>query len=160
MNNKLYTIQEYERAHQPHFEQLYRSWFTGHFHMQPEAVDEYVLQHPEAAILEKGGAILVALHEDRIAGFVALKKVDSNTHELTKMIIREEYRGQGLGEVLCRAAIDKALNLGTRNVVLYSHSSLKAALSLYRKLGFTEVPLEPGIYSPFRCDIKMEIAIG
>jgi ribosomal protein S18 acetylase RimI-like enzyme len=155
-----YTLQEYEPAHQPQFEQLYRSWFTGHFRMQPEAVDEFVLQHPEAAILEKGGAILVALHEDRIAGFVALKKVDSNTHELTKMIIREEYRGQGVGEALCRAAIDKALNLGIRSVVLYSHSSLKAALSLYRKLGFTEVLLEPGIYSPFRCDIKMEIAIG
>ena len=159
MNKQPYILQEYEPAHQPPFEQLYRSWFTGHFHMQPEAVDEFVLKYPEKAILEKGGAILVALQEDKIAGFVALKKVDSNTHELTKMIIREEYRGQGLGEVLCKAAIDRALNLGTRSVVLYSHSSLKAALSLYRKLGFREVPLEPGIYSPFRCDIKMEIAI-
>jgi ribosomal protein S18 acetylase RimI-like enzyme len=159
MKTDTHTILEYEPAHQPYFEQLYRSWFTRHFRMEPEAVDEFVLKYPEKAILEKGGAILVALQEDRIAGFVALKKVGGDTHELTKMIIGEEYRGKGLGEALCKAAIGKARNLGIRRVVLYSHSSLGSAINLYRKLGFTEVPLEPGIYSSFRCDIKMEIPI-
>jgi ribosomal protein S18 acetylase RimI-like enzyme len=149
-------IREYHAADQPVFERLYREWFAGHFHQQPEPVDDFVLQNPKEAILDKGGALLVAFCDGEAAGFVALKKEDSYTHQLTKMIIREEYRGRGLGEELCKAVIEKARELGSSLVVLFTHSSLKPAINLYKKLGFEEVPLEPGIYSPFRCDTKMQ----
>ncbi|HMH24821.1 MAG TPA: GNAT family N-acetyltransferase [Puia sp.] len=161
------TIVEYEPAHQHYFEQLYRGWFTKHFGLAPEAVDEFVLTQPEAAVLGKGGAILMILYKDELAGTVALKKEDGRegddpgsdgqTYEFTKMAIGEEYRGKGLGEALSKAAIGKARSLGARRIVLYTHNSLKAAISLYRKLGFAETPLEPGHYSSFRCDIKMEL---
>jgi ribosomal protein S18 acetylase RimI-like enzyme len=150
-------IQEYEPVHQPFFEGLYRDWFTGHFRATPEPKDEFVLQEPEKAILEHGGAILVAMQEDRPAGTVALKKADSYTFELTKMAVSEEFRGNGLGKELVRAAIGKAASLGAKRIILYSHKSLDAALHIYRKLGFAEVPLEPGTYSHFRCNVKMEL---
>ncbi len=155
-----YSIREYEPAHQPAFERLYRDWFTGHFRAAPEPRDEFVLQQPEKAILERGGAILVGIQEDRLAGTVALKKEDSTTFELTKMAVAEEFRGHGLGKELVRAAIGKAASLGAKRIILYSHKSLEAALHIYQKLGFTEVPLEPGTYSHFRCDVKMELWLG
>jgi GNAT superfamily N-acetyltransferase len=157
MRNEITTIGEYEAIHQPAFERLYRNWFTAHFQMEPEPLDEFVLQHPEQAILDHGGAILVGLQEDRLAGTVALKKADSYTFELTKMVIGEEYRGKGLGKALVHAALNKAGSLGAKRVILYSHSSLRAALHIYLKLGFTEVLLEPGTYSHIRCDTKMEL---
>ena len=150
-------IQEFTLAHQPFFEKLYRNWFTAHFQMEPEPIDEYVLTQPGSAILEHGGAILIAFHKGEPAGSVALKKTDAYTHELTKMVVSKEYRGLGIGEALTRAAIQKGLSLGAQRIILYSHSSLVAALHIYRKLGFKEIPLESGIYSPFRCDIKMEL---
>jgi ribosomal protein S18 acetylase RimI-like enzyme len=150
-------IQEFQPAHQPYFEQLYLNWFSKHFRMSAEPIDKFVLAHPEKAILEKGGAILVVSYEDRTAGFVALKKTENYCYELTKMVIVEEYRGAGLGEALCRSAIRKARSMGAKRIILYSHSSLQPAIHMYRKLGFKEVLLEPGTYSSFRCDIKMEL---
>lgn len=151
------TIREYEAADQPFFEQLYRSWFIGHFHMSPEPIDDYVLTQPEKAILEHGGALLIAVSDGERAGTVALKMADSYTHELTKMAVREDLRGQGIGKALCQAAIDKAGSLGLKRIVLYTHSSLAPAILLYKSLRFKEVSLEPGTYSHLRCDTKMEL---
>jgi branched-chain amino acid aminotransferase len=156
MQTETISIQDYEPADQPYFERLYREWFTAHFGVPPEPIDERVLRQPEKMILEKNGAILMLVCDGGPAGFIALKKTDSYSYELTKMAVQEEFRGKGWGEALCRAAIDKARDLGAKRLILYSHSSLQAALRLYRKLGFVEIPLEPGPYSSFRCDIKME----
>jgi ribosomal protein S18 acetylase RimI-like enzyme len=153
------VIVDYQPSHQGRFEQLYRNWFTKHFGVAPEPVDEFVLTNPEAAVLAPGGDILMILDKDKLAGMVALKKEDSTTYEFTKMAVGEEYRGKGLGEALSRAAISKARSRGAKRIVLYTHNSLKAAINLYRKLGFEEIPLEPGHYSSFRCDIKMELCL-
>jgi aromatic-L-amino-acid/L-tryptophan decarboxylase len=151
-----YEIIDYQPAHQSFFEGVYREWFTAHFRVPPEPIDDFVLIQPETAILAKQGAILIAACEDRLAGFVALKKVNHFTYELTKMAVHPDFRGEGVGEALCRAAIERAKTLGAKCLILYSHSSLGPALRLYRKLGFKEVLLEKGLYSDFRCDIKME----
>ncbi len=151
-----YKIIDYQPAHQPFFEQVYREWFTTHFHVPTEPIDDFVLTQPERAILAKQGAILIATCEERLAGFVALKKVDQFTYELTKMAVHPDHRGKGLGEAICRAALDRAETLGAKCLILYSHTSLGPALHIYRKLGFKEVPLEKGLYSDFRCDLKME----
>jgi glutamate/tyrosine decarboxylase-like PLP-dependent enzyme/ribosomal protein S18 acetylase RimI-like enzyme len=149
-------IIDYQPAHQPFFEQVYREWFTAHFGIPPEPIDDFVLTQPEKAILSRHGAILIAVCDDQIAGFVALKKASQRTCELTKMTVHPDFRGKGVGEALCRAALDRAKTLGANCVVLYSHTSLGPALQLYRKLGFKETLLEKGLYSDFRCDIKME----
>jgi ribosomal protein S18 acetylase RimI-like enzyme len=154
-----YIITDFQPEHQPVFERLYREWFASAFHQPTEPHDDFVLTQPGKAILRKGGAILVAHVNRQVAGFVALKKTGPSEMELTKMIIRPQSRGQGLGELLCRAAIDRAAMVGATNVILYSHSSLQNAIALYRKLGFQEVPLEQGLYSSFRCDIKMKKSI-
>jgi aromatic-L-amino-acid decarboxylase len=156
MQQAKYKIIDFQPAHQPFFEAVYRDWFTAHFHVPPEPVDDFVLTQPEAAILAKQGAILMATSEERLAGFVALKKVNHFTYELTKMAVHPNYRERGLGEALCRAAIDRSEKLGAKCLILYSHSSLGPALHLYQKVGFNEVALEKGLYSDFRCDIKME----
>jgi putative acetyltransferase len=159
MKNETTTIREYEPVHQPAVEHLYKTWFTAHFQMAPEPQDEYVLQEPEKAILEQGGVFLVALQNDRLAGMVALKRVDKDSFELTKMAVGEEYRGKGIGKDLVGALLGKAGSLAAKRVILYSHSSLKTALHIYRKFGFKEILLEPGTYSHKRCDIKMELVL-
>src|SRR6516164_2814011 len=92
---------------------------------------------------------------DEIEGAVGLKKIDAVIFEFTKMAVREDCRGRGIGEALGYSAIDKARTLGAERVVLYSHTSLRPAIQLYRKLGFREISLEQGAYQ--RCDIKMEL---
>ncbi|HEV9036022.1 MAG TPA: GNAT family N-acetyltransferase [Puia sp.] len=151
-----FIITDFQPAHQPAFQHLYQEWFTSALHQPTEPADDFVLTQPEKAILQKGGAILVASENGEIAGFVALKKTGASEMELTKMIIRPESRGKGLGEILCRGILARGATLGAASVILYSHSSLQAALALYRKLGFQDVRLEQCLYSSFRCDIKMK----
>lgn len=149
--NKIDII-PYTKEHQPYFEQFNRAWIEQHFWL--EDIDRYVLQHPEEAIIEKGGTILMALYEGTVAGTVALKKASEDVYEFTKMAVAEAFRRRGIAEALSYAALQKAKELGATKVILYSQTNLEPAILLYRKLGFQEVPLEPGVYQ--RANIKME----
>lgn len=148
-------IVEYESKYQPYFEKFNREWIEKYFWL--EDVDRYVLTQPEEAILEKGGAILMALCEGIPAGTVALRKVNDETFEFTKMAVDETFRRKGIAEALSKAAFDKALTLGATKVILYSQTDLQPAILLYKKLGFREVPIEQGVYK--RANIKMEIEL-
>ena len=145
----------YQPQHQLYFEALNRHWITKYFEIEPG--DEYVLKQPEKAIINTGGAILVALYEDRVAGTVGLKKVDDTTFELTKMAVDEGFQRKGIAEMLSYSCFEKAKELGASTVILYSNSKLKPAITLYEKLGFTFVPISEGGYK--RSDVKMMINI-
>jgi ribosomal protein S18 acetylase RimI-like enzyme len=149
-------IVDYKPEHQPYFEKFNRTWIEKYFWL--EDIDRYVLTQPEEAILSKGGAILMALYNNAVAGTVALKKVDEKVYEFTKMAVDEAFQRKGIAEALSHAAFEKAKQLGGEKVVLYSQTSLEAAIHLYRKLGFEEVPLEAGVYK--RADIKMAINLS
>jgi ribosomal protein S18 acetylase RimI-like enzyme len=137
------------------FSELNIGWLMHYFSIEP--VDEFVLYHPEEAIIEQGGVILFAILNNEIIGTVALRKQTAGIFELTKMTIREDHRGKGFGERLCLAAINKACEMRIKKLVLYSSTRLPEAIPLYHKLGFREIIKEEGIYD--RCNIKMEIDI-
>jgi ribosomal protein S18 acetylase RimI-like enzyme len=147
-------IIDYSDEHQPWFEQLNRAWIEKYFWMEP--IDMAVLQHPKENIINNSGHILMITCNREIAGTVALKFVRQGEYEFTKMAVDEKFRGQKIGQELAEAAIAKAKQLGAHKIILYSHTSLKPAISLYRKLGFIEVPLD-GPYK--RTDIKMELRL-
>jgi ribosomal protein S18 acetylase RimI-like enzyme len=146
-------ITDYQPVHQPHFETLNRQWIEKHFFL--EEIDRYVLSHPEEAILDKGGAILMALYDGEVAGTVALKKGEGDVYEFTKMAVYEAFRRKGIAEALSHAAFEKAAQLGARKIILYTQSGLQPAILLYKKLGFRQVPMGDGIYK--RADVKMEL---
>ena len=148
-------IVDYRAEHQPWFEKFNRAWIEKYFHM--EEVDEHVLTQPEQYILKAGGFILIGYWNEEVAGAVALWKMKNGDYELTKMAVDEKFRGRGVGEALIHAVIDKARTLGLKRVILYSNRVLENAIRLYRRLGFVEIPLEPGVYE--RSDIKMEIEV-
>jgi ribosomal protein S18 acetylase RimI-like enzyme len=148
------SIQNYRPEHQCLFEKFNRAWIEEHFEMEP--VDTLTLKHPDLHIIGKGGAILMAYAEDEVAGTVALKYNAPGVYEFTKMAVDEKFRGKKIGETLAHAAIEKARQLKAQKIILYSNTKLKAAIGLYRKLGFKEVPVD-ALYK--RSDIKMELEL-
>lgn len=148
------TILEYKPEFQPWFEKFNRDWIEKHFWMEP--IDVAVLQNPEEHILAKGGSILMASCDKEMAGTVALKYVEPGVYEFTKMAVDEKFRGQRIGLLLSEAAIIKARQSGAHKIILYSNTILAPAISLYRKLGFKEVPVD-AVYK--RSDIKMELTL-
>ena len=69
LTNETIQIIDYRPEHQPYFESLNRAWIEKYFWL--EEIDKYVLQNPEEAIIEQGGAILMATCNGLVAGTVA-----------------------------------------------------------------------------------------
>jgi ribosomal protein S18 acetylase RimI-like enzyme len=137
-----------------HFEQLNKAWLEEYFEVEP--IDAYVLSNPEEAILKDGGSILFAALDEKIIGTVALKYISPGIYELTKMAVDKAFQGIGAGKLLCTAAIEKARELHASELILYSQSSLKAAVGIYYKLGFNSIPVDSRYK---RADIKMRLAL-
>jgi ribosomal protein S18 acetylase RimI-like enzyme len=145
-------IINYQPKHQPWFEKLNRHWIEKYFWMEP--IDFDVLQHPEVHILSKGGYILMATYHNEIVGTAALKFANEGVYEFTKMAVNEKHQGKKIGLALTMAAIEKVKLLDATSIILYSSTKLETAISLYRRIGFVEIPID-GQYQ--RSDIKMEL---
>lgn len=145
-------IIDYQPVYQFSFERLNKAWLEEYFTVEP--IDSYVLEQPEEAILKPGGIIILARYDDKIIGTVALKVIEPGVYEMTKMAVDKAYQGIGAGKKLCAAAIDRAKTIKAKRLLLYTTSVLETAISIYRKQGFVEIPLEPGVYK--RANVKME----
>ena len=90
---------------------------------------------------EPGGVILLA---DSPAGdpwgIVALRPLeDEGVCEMKRMYVRPEARGTGLGRLLGEAIVAEGKERGYRAMRLDTLDTMKAALTLYRSLGFREI---------------------
>ena len=155
MESTTIQILNYQPEHQPWFEKFNRHWIEKYFWMEP--IDFEVLQKPEEHILGKGGFIFMAQYNEQMAGTVALKYVKPGVYEFTKMAIDDQFQGKKVGLALAKAAIDKAKALRASQIILYSNTTLEAAIKLYEKLGFVEIPVD-GPYK--RSNIKMSLNLN
>ncbi len=145
-------IVNYEEKYRTVFRDINVEWISHYFKM--EAEDYKYLEHPKENILDKGGAILVALMDEEPIGVCALVKMSEEKYELAKMGVKPVARGKKIGWLLGQAIIKRAKEMNAISLFLESNRVLTPAISLYRKLGFEEVV---GGSSPYaRCDIQME----
>jgi mannose-6-phosphate isomerase-like protein (cupin superfamily)/N-acetylglutamate synthase-like GNAT family acetyltransferase len=127
-------------------------WLTKYFRVEP--IDEKQLSDPVKEIINKGGKIFFAKHKQEVVGTASLLKVSDEIFELGKMAVTESAQGAGIGSVLMDQCIIEARKLDLKKLILYSNRKLDAAIHLYKKYGFNEVPMEAGHYE--RANIKME----
>jgi ribosomal protein S18 acetylase RimI-like enzyme len=127
-------------------------WLERYFVVEQD--DTLQLNNPQEQIIDKGGMIFYAQMRHEIVGTAALMKVDDGVYELGKMAVTEAARGHGIGNILMQHCLAVARERSIRKLVLYTNTILEPALHLYRKYGFTEVPLEAGHYQ--RANVKME----
>ncbi|HKU62499.1 MAG TPA: GNAT family N-acetyltransferase [Gemmatimonadales bacterium] len=136
------------------FERLNREWIETYFAVEPS--DLAVFRDPEGAIVRPGGQIFFVVDDAGVRGTCALLPHAPGVLELAKMAVSPAAQGKGYGELLMRAAIGYARERGVRKLMLVSNTGLAAAIGLYRKCGFREVPIERGIEYA-RADIQMEL---
>jgi GNAT superfamily N-acetyltransferase len=147
-------IIDYLPAHKAHFKDINIRWIRQYFAIEP--ADLKMLDDPEGYVIGRGGHIFMATNMGNIVGTCALLNAGNDVYELAKMGVDMPAQGLGAGLELGRRAIAKAQELGCKRLFLESNRILVPALSLYRKLGFVEVPTNPN--TPYqRCDIAMEI---
>ena len=86
-----------------------------------------------------------------IPGFAGIWLLAGEAH-LINIAVREEYRREGLGELLLIGIIEKARGLKATMITLEVRVSNKAAQQLYAKYGFTERGRRRAYYTDDRED--------
>lgn len=137
-------IVAYEDRYFTAWRQMSLDWLREYDLLEPE--DYHLLDHPHETALDAGGAIWLALADGVPAGTVSLMPAGAGVWEIAKLTVRREYRGRGLADRLMEAALAGISARGGRTALLFTNSRLTAALGLYRKWGFTEVPHRGSAY--------------
>lgn len=152
------AIVPYKASYQSIFRALNEEWITTYWEM--EDADYKALDHPQEYILDKGGYIFVALYKNEPVGVCALYKMDDPVYdyELAKYAVSPKAQGKGIGVLLCKTVIDKAIELRAKRIFLESNTILKPAIRIYRKLGFKELAEYHTAYE--RGDIQMELILN
>lgn len=151
-------IVPYKAQYRKVFRKLNEEWIKTYFKM--EKPDREALDNPEKYILEKGGAIFIALLDGQPVGVCALlkRKDERYPYELAKMAVAAEVRGKHIGFLLGKAVIAQAKALKAKKLFLESNTILKPAIGLYHKLGFKKIV---GPQTPYeRCNIQMELDLS
>ena len=104
-----------------------------------------------AEICESAASVLLVAvdrdDDDRILGSLTLAwfRIPTGVRAwIEDVVVDESARGHGVGELLNRAALDRARQLGAKTVDLTSRPSREAANRLYQRIGF--VPRDTNIY--------------
>jgi N-acetylglutamate synthase-like GNAT family acetyltransferase len=149
------AIVPYKEAYKEHIKSLNYEWLEKYFAIEP--IDVIQLSNPQEEILDKGGKIFFALDldDDTVIGTASLLKVSDQEYELAKMAVTEKYKSLGIGKMLMEHCIAEAKKLHAKKLTLVSNTKLDAAIHVYRKYGFIEIPLPAEMHYE-RGNIMME----
>ncbi len=86
------------------------------------------------------GALLLASQDGAVIGMAALRGIAPDVGEMKRLYVEPSHRYGGLGAALAKAIITVAERAGYRLLRLDTHVSMVGAMSLYRQLGFMEIP--------------------
>ena len=105
-----------------------------------------------------GGRLWLAVQNSQLAGCVALHKVGQDVCEMKRLYVRPQFRGQRLGRVLAERVVADAQEIGYKRLRLDTvEPVMRAAVALYRKLGFKEIA--PYRDNPIEGALYMELAL-
>ncbi|OUL28042.1 GNAT family N-acetyltransferase [Nostoc sp. T09] len=143
----LKIIQFETEKHQSHLHQIweeYCNWsnliFTHELGISfdvSQFLEQYMSQLEE--FVPPSGRLLLGEYDNKIAGCACLRNIGANIGEIKRMYVRPEFQRKGIGRSLLIAIINEASHIGYAKLRLDTAPFTKAALSLYRSLGFYEI---------------------
>jgi carbonic anhydrase len=101
---------------------------------------DYEINNLQEMYSEPTGALILATVNNKTIGIAGIRKFENNDCELKRMYVKEEFRGSGFGRQILEYAIELAKNLNYDKIKLDTHESMEAAIKLYVKYGFREIP--------------------
>jgi putative acetyltransferase len=104
------------------------------------------------------GRLFLAQWENKSAGCVALRKLESGICEMKRLYLSPKFRGKGFGKILAEFIINEARKIGYQKMRLDTiQANMQEAIVLYRQLGFNEIA--PYRVNPLPGVIFMELVL-
>ncbi len=145
----------YDPRYKNNFIEMNRLWISEMFVI--EAEDERELNNIDPYI-EKGGQIFFALDDDSsVMACCMIAPRDDGDWEIMKFAAKGMYTGTGAGSACLKACIDYARKQGRERIIIVSNRKCVQAVHLYRKFGFTEIPVDKKKFPFERADIAFEM---
>lgn len=90
---------------------------------------------------EPGGRLLLAYSDNKLAGCIALRKLDESACEMKRLFVRIKFRGQQIGVHLIERLIADAREIGYKKMRLDTFPpKMGKAVKLYESHGFCPIP--------------------
>lgn len=152
-------IVEYQPAHKEIFVSMTKEWLKEYFWIEP--CDERLFEDPAKEYISTGGQVFVAVdkdNQDAVVGVCALVfHPENHSWEMSKLSVRKEYRCNGIADILVNHTMACAKKKGADKLFLDTSKRLEAAVRLYKRKGFREIPLTNSHYQ--RTDTQMVIEL-
>ncbi len=133
----------------------YEAWFGLKLCFQN--FDEEVENLP-GKYAKPDGRLFLALADEKLAGCIALRKLEANICEMKRLFVREDFRGAGIGKILIEKLIAEAREIGYEKMRLDTYPpKMSKAVALYKSYGFYEI--KPYYHNPYGDTLFMEADI-
>ena len=148
-------IVAFEPWHAEAFRILNLDWIEEYFVV--EELDRLHLGSPRESFIDTGGAIFMAEMNGEIVGCCGLLSHGGDVYEVSKMAVKREYQGAGIGRNLLVEVIEHARSISAQRLEIISSTRLAPAIRLYKQMGFREVPLESDAYARGNIALTLEL---
>ena len=113
----------------------------------PDELEREIAADPGTEFAPPGGSLVIARRDGAAAGMAGVRLLDHERAELKRVYLRPQFRGEGVAELVVRAAEQEARRLGASRMVLETRSDFVAARQLYQRLGYDEI--EPYTFAQY-----------
>ena len=105
------------------------------------------------------GRLFLAVSNGKVAGCVALRKLEDGICEMKRLFVRQEFQGQKIGIALLEKLIAEAKAIGYQKLRLDTYpQKMQKAVGLYESYGFRQI--EPYYHNPFGETLFMELELN
>lgn len=140
----------------PKFKEIFvsmnKAWIEEMFVM--EKTDIEILENFEQ-LLAQGGEIFFTLDDnEEVLACCMIQPLPNGEWEVAKFASSGKVKGAG--SLCLQACIDYAKKIGLDKVLVVTNTKCEAAIHLYRKFGFTEIPVDKERFPFDRANIAFE----
>lgn len=149
-------IVPYDKKYKNEFIEMNKKWISEMFVIEKE--DITILSNIEHT-LKQGGQIFFAIDDnDEVLACCMIAPLPNGEWEIEKFCAKGMYTGTGAGTACLKACIEYAKEKRVEKIVIVSNKKCTHAISLYKKNGFIEVPVDKEKFPFERADIAFEQA--
>ena len=117
-----------------------------HPHNPTEAVEQDIKMI--AKFLPPNGRLILAFIDEKGCGIGCLKSINDEIGEIKRMYVDPSFRQIGVGRALLQSLLNAAKESGYKKLRLDSPKFMAAAHSLYRSVGFKDIPVYAEVEIP------------